>query len=80
LERLHVELLDDFFSDRALDEFNEREAAWTAGLAIDRHDDVGRLGDGGEMSAEIRFGRTVREIPDEQTDCQNSLVKRRCLQ
>jgi hypothetical protein len=79
LEWLRVELLDDFFRHGALGELDEREAAWTAGLAIDRHDDVGRFRDSGEVRAEIRFACTVGEIPDEQTDCQDSLVKRATL-
>ena len=54
---------------------DEREPARAAGLAIDRHDDVGRLSDGREVGSKVRFGGTVREIPDEQTNCQGFLVK-----
>jgi hypothetical protein len=36
---------------------------------------VGRLCDRCEVGAEIRLARTIREVPDEQTDCQGLLVK-----
>ena len=75
LEGLGVESLDDFFGGSPLDELDERESARPAGLAIDRHDDVGRFCDGREVGFEIRFGRTVRQVSDEQTDCQSFLVK-----
>ena len=75
LKGLRVEFPDDIFADGAFRDFHEREAAGTAGLAIDRHDDMGRFCDGGEMSAKISLTCTVRKIPDEQTDCQGSLVK-----
>ena len=58
-----------------LRKLDERESARTTGLAIDRHGDVGGLCDGREVGAEIRFARAVREVPDEQTDCQGLLVK-----
>jgi hypothetical protein len=51
LKRLRVELLDDFFGDGAIGEFDESKAARTTGLAIDRHGNVGWLGDGGQVSA-----------------------------
>ena len=60
LERLLVEALDHFLGDRTLGELDEREAAGTAGLAIDRHDHMGRLCDGREVGPEIRFGGVVR--------------------
>jgi hypothetical protein len=72
---LRVEFLDDVFGDGAVREFHEREAAGTTGLAIDRHNDMGRLCDGGKVGAKIRFTCSVRQVPDEQTDCQCSLVK-----
>ena len=56
-------------------QFDERESARTTGLAIDRHGNVGGLGDGREVGAEVRLARTVGEVPDEQTDCQGLLVK-----
>jgi len=49
LEGLRVEFPDDFFSDGAFGELDERKAARTAGLAIDRHDYVRRLCDCGEV-------------------------------
>jgi hypothetical protein len=36
---------------------------------------VGGLCDGCEVGAEIRLTCPVGEVPDEQTDCQSSLVK-----
>jgi hypothetical protein len=36
---------------------------------------MGRFCDDGEVGAEIGLGRPVWEISDEQTDCQNFLVK-----
>jgi hypothetical protein len=68
LEGLGVEALDDFFRGRTFREFYEREATWPTGFAINRHDDMGGLSDGGEVDAEIRFTRSIREIPDKQTD------------
>ncbi len=75
LERLLIEPLDDFVRHRAVGEFDERKSARTAGLAIDRHHHMGRLCDGREVGSEIRFGSAVRQVADEQTDCQGSLVK-----
>ena len=68
-------LLDDFLGRRTLRELDEREAARTPGLAIDGHHHVRRFGYGGEVGAEVGFARPVRKVPDEQTDCQGSLVK-----
>ena len=75
LERLLIEPLDDVFRHRAFGEFDERKPARASGLAIDRHHHVGRLCNGREVSPEIRFAGAVRQITDEQTDCQGSLVK-----
>ena len=75
LKRLCVEALDDFFGGRSLGELDEREAARSPGLAIDGHHDVRRLGYCGEVGAEVGFARPVGKVPDEQTDCQCSLVK-----
>jgi hypothetical protein len=75
LEGLRVELLDHCFGNGAVGELDEREATRTAGLAIDRHGNVGRLGDGRKVSAKVGFTCAVREVPDEQTDCQDLLVK-----
>jgi len=75
LEGLRVEFLDDVFSDSAIGELDERETARTTGLAIDRHGNVGWLGDGSEVSSKISLTCPVGEIPDEQTDCQSLLVK-----
>jgi hypothetical protein len=79
LKRLGVELLDDLFGDRALDELDEGEATRAAGFPIDRHDNVGRLCDGREMGPEVSLTCPVREVSDEQTDCQDFLVKGDCL-
>jgi hypothetical protein len=75
LERLRVELADDFLRLFTVCKLDERKSARTAGLAIDRHGNVGRLCDGREVGPEIGLARTVREVPDEQTDCQGLLVK-----
>ena len=75
LEWLRVELTDDFFGFRAIGKLDECKSAWTTGLAVDRHSDVGRLCDGCEVRPEIGLTRTVGEVPDEQTDCQGLLVK-----
>jgi hypothetical protein len=61
--------------DCTIGEFDERKAARPAGLAIDRHHDVGRFRNGREVRSEIRFAGTVWKVPDEQTNCQDSLVK-----
>jgi hypothetical protein len=74
LKRLRVELADHFFGDRAVRELDESESAWTTGLAIHRHGNVGGISDGGEMGSEIRLARAVGKVPDEQTDCQGLLV------
>src|SRR6186997_2578034 len=75
LKRLCVEALDDFFGGRSLGVLDEGEAARSPGLAIDGHHDVRRLGYCGEVGAEIGFARPVGKVPDEQTDCQGSLLK-----
>jgi len=75
LEWLRVKLTDDFFCFRAIGKLDECKSAWTTGLAVDRHSDVGRLCDGCEVRPEIGLTRTVWEVPDEQTDCQGLLVK-----
>jgi hypothetical protein len=72
---LCVELPDDFGGKRRVGELDEREAARTSRLPIDRHDDVGRFRDGREVGSKISFRRAVRQVSDEQTDCQGSLVK-----
>jgi hypothetical protein len=36
---------------------------------------VGWFRDGREVGSKIRLTGAVREVPDEQTDCQGSLVK-----
>jgi hypothetical protein len=61
--------------DCTIGKFDEREASRSAGLAIDGHHDVGRLSNGREVRSEIRFAGTVWKVPDEQTNCQVSLVK-----
>jgi hypothetical protein len=75
LERLCVELADDFFRFLSVGKLDERKSTRTTGLAIDRHSDVGRLCDGCKVGPEICLARTVGEVPDEQTDCQGLLVK-----
>ena len=75
LEGLRVEPLDDLLRLGAIDEFHERKAARPAGLAIDRHDYMGRLCDRREVGFKVRFCGAIRQVPDEQTDCQGSLVK-----
>jgi hypothetical protein len=73
LKRLRVEPFDDRFGVAALGKLDKCKAARTSGLPVDRHHDVRGLSNGGEVGAEIRFGGAVREIPDEQTNCQGFL-------
>ena len=75
MKRLRVEFLDDVFGDGAIGELDEGEAPWSAGLAIDRHSNVGWLSDSRQVSAKVGLTCPVREIPDKQTDCQVLLVK-----
>jgi len=64
---------EHLFGLGAVSEFHEREPARTTGFTIDRHHHVRRLGDRSEVGSEIRLAGAVRQIPDEQTDCQGSL-------
>jgi len=75
LERLGVELPDDFVSERAVGKLDKSEAARAAGFPVHGHDDVGRFRDGCEVSSKISFSRAVRQVSDEQTDCQGSSWK-----
>jgi hypothetical protein len=75
LERLRVEFADHVVGLGSVGELDEREASRTAGLSIDWHDDVGWCRDRREVGSKIRFRCAVRQVPDEQTDCQGSLVK-----
>jgi hypothetical protein len=68
LERLRVELLDDLIRHVSIRELDEGEAAWAPGLSIDRHDDMRRFRDCGEVGAEVGFGRRVGQVSNEQTD------------
>lgn len=76
LEWLLIETLDDLLGLVALEELHEGEPSRAASLTIDRHDDMGWLGDRREVRPKIRFGGGVGKVPDEQTDCQSFLVKR----
>lgn len=79
MKRLRVEFADDFFSDGPVRELHEREPARATGLPINRHGNVRGLCDGGKVGSEVRLAGTVREISDEQTDCQGLLVKKHHL-
>jgi hypothetical protein len=46
LKWLRMEALHHFFRRRAVRELDEREASWSAGLAVDRHHHLRRFGDG----------------------------------
>ena len=70
LEWLRVEFPDDLFGDRTVGELDEGKPSRSAGLAIDRHDHVGRFCDRREVSPEIRFRRAVRQVADEEPDSQ----------
>jgi hypothetical protein len=67
-EWLGIEPLDDFFADAAIGELHERKAARSTGFAVDGHHDVRGFSDGSEVTAEACLGRTVRQVPDEQTN------------
>jgi hypothetical protein len=69
---LGVEFPDDFVCLGAIGEFDKRKPSRAPCLPIDWHDDVGWCRDGGEVGSKIRFRRAVRQVPDEQTDCQGS--------
>ena len=75
LERLRVEFADDLVGGRAIGELDKGKPPRTPGLPIDRHDDMGWCRDGREVGSKIRLSCAVRQVPDEQTDCQGSLVK-----
>jgi hypothetical protein len=70
LKRLRVEFSNDFFGDCTVRELDEGKPPRPACFAIDRHYDVRRFCDGREVSPEIRFRRTVRQVADEQPDSQ----------
>jgi hypothetical protein len=76
LKRLGIELPDHLVGDGAVGEFDKGEATRTAGFSVHGHDDVGRLRDSCEVSSKISFRRAVRQVSDEQTDCQGSSSKR----
>jgi hypothetical protein len=76
LKRLGIELPHDLVGDGAVGEFDKRKATRTAGFAVHGHDNVGRLRDRCEVSSKISFRRAVRQVSDEQTDCQGSSSKR----
>jgi hypothetical protein len=67
---LRVEFLDDLFGYATIREFDEGEPPRPPGLAIDRHDHMGRFRDGCEVRAEVGFGRRVGQVSNEQTDWQ----------
>ena len=73
VEHLSVEALDRLFGVRAIEKLDERESARTTGFAIDRQHDLRRRRDRAEVGTQIRFGRAVREITNEQTDGQSTL-------
>ena len=75
LERLRVELLNDFLCHRTFGELDEGKPARPSGLTVDGHHHMGRFGDCGKVRAEICLACTVGKIPNEETDCQDSLVK-----
>jgi hypothetical protein len=57
----------------AFEILDKREPPGPAGLAIDRQHDLRGRGDGTEVGAQIRLGRGVRQIANEQTDSQSTL-------
>jgi hypothetical protein len=65
---LAVELLNRGFGLRPLREFDEREAARAAGLAIERTNDLRGLADLGEVLAQVVFRGLIREITYEQSN------------
>jgi hypothetical protein len=69
---LPVESLNGLFGVRSLEEFHERESAWTAGFSIDGQHDLRWLRDRTKVGSQIRFGCAIRQIPDEQTNSQST--------
>jgi hypothetical protein len=63
-----IEPLDGLFRDGAVGVIDKRETARTPRLTIDWKDHGRRRADAGQVLAEIRFGRGIRQVPDEQTD------------
>jgi hypothetical protein len=59
---------------RAFDELDEREAARAAGIAINRQDDLRWGRDRPEMGPQVRLGRSVRQVANEETDSQSTLL------
>lgn len=76
LKRLRVEFPDDLFGHGAVGELDEGKPPRSAGLAIDRHHNVRRFGDGREVGPEICFRRAVWQVADEQPDSQGSPERR----
>jgi hypothetical protein len=68
-----VKALNRLFGVRAIQKLHERETTRTTGFAIDRQHDLRWWCDFSEVGTEIRFGRAVREITNEQTDGQSTL-------
>jgi hypothetical protein len=72
IEHLSVEPLNRLFGVGALDEFHERESAWTTSFPIDGQHDLRGLRDRPKVGSQIRFGRAIGQIPDEQADSQST--------
>ena len=73
VEHLPVESLDRVLRVRAIGEFDERESPRTAGLAVDWQHHLRGRRNRSEICPEIRFGRALRQIANEQTDSQSTL-------
>jgi hypothetical protein len=61
-------LLDGRLSLRSLPVFDESETARTAGLAIERTNNLRGLAHPGEVLSQVLFGGLIREIADKQSN------------
>jgi hypothetical protein len=59
---------------RPIHELDEREAARAAGLAIHRKNHLRRRRDRAEIGPQIGLGGRIRQIADEETDRQTTLL------
>jgi hypothetical protein len=71
---LTIEALHRSVRVRAFGEFDEGETTGATCFPVDGQDDLRRRGDGAEMGAEVGLGRAVRQVTDEQTDSQFSVL------
>jgi hypothetical protein len=73
VEHLTVETLNRLLGVGAIEKLDKRKAARTTSLAVYREHDLGGWCNSAEIRTQIRFGRAVREVTNEQTDGQSTL-------